>query len=105
MTGVKTKADYLRACEVTKRVIDAWDPYNLLSEGAPSDEFDGYIARVVTYVPQMLTPEDAIAAVSRIFSEAFEPELFRPSHCQDVGTKLFSALAQAGLLPSARRVN
>ena len=99
MTGLKTRADYERACEVVKRVIDAWDPYALLAQGSPSDEFEGCVAQVVTYVPRMRTPDDAVVAVSRVFSEFFEPEYFQPSHCRDVAMKLFSALAQAGLLP------
>ena len=99
MTGLKTRADYERACEVAKRVIDAWDPYGLLAQGAPSDEFESCAAQLVTYVPRMRTADDAVDAVSRVFSESFEPEYFQPNHCRDVGTKLFSALAQAGLLP------
>jgi hypothetical protein len=98
MTGMTKTADYLRACEVAKRVIDAWDPYALLAQGAPSDEFEGCAAKVVTYVPRIRTPEDATNALSRVFSEAFEPELFQPDHCREVGAALFSALAQAGLL-------
>jgi len=100
MSGLRTKADYLRACEVTKKVIDAWDPYSLLAQGAPPDEYDACAARVVRFIPTMRQPEDAVLALSQVFSEGFEPELFQPDPCQEVGEQLFRALGDAGLLPS-----
>src|SRR5438132_5692018 len=99
MSDPRTTADYVRACEVTKRVIDAWDPYCLLGQGAPPDEFEACAVQVVTFVPAMRSEEDAVAALSQVFSERFEPELFEPRHCREVGGRLFQALCNAGLLP------
>lgn len=100
MSGLRTPADYLRACEVTKAVLDTWDPYSLLAHGAPSDEFEACAARVVTFIPTMTGPEDAIDAVSQVFCDRFERGAFPPEQCMEVGTELFQALCEAGLVSS-----
>ena len=98
MSGLKTAEDYERACRVAKEVIDGWDPYSLLSGGAPCDEYEGEAASLVRHVPGMNSSEDATRAVSQVFSESFGAEDFQPDRCREVGARLFAALAEARLL-------
>lgn len=95
---LKSTDDYERARRIARDVIDEWDPYQLLASGAPSDEFEPAAASIVVQVPKFRRPQDAVQAVSEVFSARFEPEYFRPEHCRAIGEKLFQALERAGLL-------
>ena len=93
-----TEDDYARACALTKRVIDDWDPHGLLGSGAPSDEFEAEAASVVRYIPRMRSTEDAANAISDVFSHYFEAEGLAPDDCRSVAARLFEALGRAGLI-------
>lgn len=86
------KAKFNDKFEAVKEVIHRWDPYNLLESGAPQDEFDMEIMAVVRQINKIHSPVDATHVISRIFSSAFEPELFQIKHCQDVGKELYESL-------------
>jgi hypothetical protein len=79
-------------------VIRKWDPYGLLKMGCPEDEFDREIHSLVRQIPRMRSADDAIYAISRVFSSAFGPGKFQPEVCADVGHELFEALCISGLL-------
>ena len=79
-----------------RAVIHRWDPYNLLRGGAPPDEFDSEIRRLVAQVPRIRSDKDAAHAVSRVFSPSFQRTGFTPDDCSAVGRELFSVLAEAG---------
>lgn len=95
---MRTRADYDRAFAVVREVIHEWDPYALISGGGPRDEWDSEIASLVPHVQRIKSHNDAAHAVSRVFSSAFQPEGFSPEDCAEVGKRLYSALADAGLL-------
>ena len=67
-------------------------------ERCPKDEFDGEIASVVTQIPRIRSTNDAIGAISRVFSAAFAPDGFTERDCTAVGMKLFAALSTQGLV-------
>jgi hypothetical protein len=95
---LKTKAEYRSALSVVRTVIHQWDPYGLLAEGAPRDEFDREIASVVSQISRIKSSKDASRVVSRVFSSSFERNLFRPDHCAEVGENLYAALKAHDLL-------
>ncbi len=86
------------ATEIVRRVVHDWDPYGLLSGGAPKDEFDREIAAVVRQIHRIHGPQDAAHVFSRVFGSSFERERFEPEHCREVGDTLYSLLHEAGLL-------
>ena|SRR5579872_5216744 len=92
------RAKYEEMWDITAAVIQQWDPYRLLGEGAPTDEFDHEIASVVAEIPRIHSAADAASAVSRVFSSSFEPQYFSVDACAEVGEKLFSALSDRGLV-------
>ncbi len=95
---MKTRHDYERALASIGEVIRSWDPYALLREGAPQDEFDAQIAKLAVHVPRIRTAEDAARAVSCVFSSAFGPDDFDVDSCREVGKLLFERLERDGLL-------
>jgi hypothetical protein len=98
---MKSHNDHNKAIEVTRAVVHAWDPYSLLQQGAPRDEFDPEIAELITYVPKITCASDATQAISLVFSRAFEPELFTNDSCSEVGESWYNGLSQAGLVHQA----
>ena len=83
---------------VVRKVIHDWDPYDLLHKcGAPEDEWDHEIRRIVGRVGGIHSAADAAAVVSEVFTQAFpDPERFGLDNCAEVGKKLFTALQDAG---------
>jgi len=95
---MQTRKDYEHALDVIGQVVRSWDPYALLADGAPADEFDAEIALLVAHVPSIHSGDDAAHAISAVFSQAFEPELFTSVVCAEPGALLFAKLEQAGLV-------
>ena len=98
---MNSRGDYNAALRIVEVVVRSWDPYSLISSGAPTNEFDSEIAQVVTLVPGICSPSAAAAALSSAFSAAFEPEHFSPAQCSVPGQELFAKLAAAGLVSQA----
>ena len=95
---MQSRGDYDKAIAVVSLVIKDWDPYGLLADGAPDDEFDSEIASVVAQIPRIAGPTDAVHVVSRVFSGSFDPETFAPEYCSGVGERLHAALVEAELI-------
>ena len=90
--------DYEAARSIVRSVIHGWDPYSLLAGGAPHDEWDDEIVRVVARVPEIEAAPDAARVVSEVFSTAFHPDEFSTTECTEVGQRLYHQLAESGLL-------
>jgi hypothetical protein len=98
---MRSHADYKTATALVGDIIRKWDPYCLLSEGAPSDEFEGEISRVVAHIPRITSAAAAAQVLSQVFSDSFEPELFTPGKCEVPASELFARLVASGLAPGA----
>jgi hypothetical protein len=94
---MRTREDYDRAVGIVSGMIAMWDPYALLENGVPSDEFDDEVARVVAQIPRVASGRDMVLAVSLVFSAAFGKG-FSPADCEQVGLRLFEALSKEGLV-------
>ena len=94
----RNKRWYKAATAVVREVIHHWDPYALLAEGSPPDEFDGEITAIVAQLPRIRGEQDAVHTISRVFASSFEPELFTVEHCQQVGECLFRRLTEESLV-------
>lgn len=98
---MKSRKDFDAAFEIVRDVVCAWDPYSLIGNGAPADEFDAEIGRLVARIPRITRPSAAASAISEVFSEAFGPDLFSPDQCSEPAEHLFARLLEAGLAPHA----
>jgi hypothetical protein len=84
--------------EAVRSVVVEWDPYALLAQGAPPDEFNNEIHAVARRIERIGSPNDAIQVLSQIFSAYFQPEYFRPEDCQEAGEQLYRVLQARGLV-------
>lgn len=90
------KKQYKEVLALVAEVIKEWDPYALLAGGAPDDEFDSEVSLIVAQVPRITSPGHAAQVISRIFSSQFEPYLFTPDACAQVGERLYTKLKSHG---------
>ena len=77
--------------KAVKKEIDKWNPYCLLPD-APRDEFDGESEDVARLIRFDSTVEMIAKAVSKVFSDAFEPQCFTIEKCMDVAEQIRIAL-------------
>jgi len=99
---MKDLRDYEKAIEIIGGIIRAWDPYCLIQEGAPADEFDGEIAKITSRVPSFRNSSDAAQAISEVFLASFgQGEKFSPVDCSEPAEQIFLELGRANLLPAA----
>jgi hypothetical protein len=98
---LSNRDDYDRAFAVVRKVIAVWDPYDLIGGGAPADEWDSAVAKIVAQIPRIGNANDAANAVSSTFSNELERTGFSPEECAVVGRQLFQALVDANVLQSS----
>jgi len=84
--------------DIISKIIKEWDPYSLLALGAPESEFESEVAAIIAEVKNIKSPKDAISVVSKVFSEAFEPQYFKPEGCKSTGEKIFKTLKEKELI-------
>ena len=90
--------DYDRAFAIVRKVIAEWDPYGLIGGGAPLDEWDSAVAKIVARVPRIRSAKDAARAISQTFSRELEPTSVSREECESVGRQLFEALVDARVI-------
>jgi len=98
---VKSRDDYDRAIVLTRELMHAWDPGKLLAGGAPRDEFDDEVARLVARLPKITGPEDAGRHVGEVFTAQFGRGVLSEEESNRIGARWHAALREAGLLPDA----
>jgi hypothetical protein len=97
---VKDRRDYEQALGIVGTMIRAWDPYSLIAEGAPADEFDDQIAKITARVPDFYGIDEIARAISDVFSASFGPGSFTPVDCLLPAQEIFMELRRAKLLPA-----
>lgn len=98
---MKDRCEYEKAVEIIGSAIRTWDPYCLIAEGAPIDEFDGQIAKITARIPGFHSPEGVAQALSDVFASSFGPDAFSAADCSAAAQQIFSELGRANLLPAA----
>ena len=58
---MRTNADYDRAFALVRGVLNEWDPYGLIADGFPANEWDSEVASVVAAIPRISLPRPPIA--------------------------------------------
>jgi hypothetical protein len=87
---------YEEVLAVVCQELAQWDPYSLLAEGAPPDEFQAEAAALVPLLLRARSSAEASLAVSQVFSKSFGESDFDQSQCDEVGLRLHAALMAHG---------
>ena len=84
----KTKI-YKKIFDELKTLINQIDPYSLIKEGAPKDEFDQEVARILTGLPKCSSSEDVEKLITGVFSDQFGED-FSPKFFSSIIDKVFA---------------
>jgi hypothetical protein len=59
--------------DIVKQAIDEWDPYGLLTTGAPSDEFDRKSRRIANKISKESSVKDIAIIISKVCQVHLNP--------------------------------
>ena len=97
---MRSRQDYEQMLQVVGAFVSEWDPCGLLAGGAPVDEYSAEVAKLVTHIPAISSPQSAARALSAVFSEAFQPKGFTEAECSQQGALLYERLSSCSLVAS-----
>jgi len=86
------KQSYREIVEIVTTVVNEWDPYDLISAGAPDNEFSHEVTQIVAKINTINTPIALAGVISSVFSKELESESFSIEECMPVASRLFTAL-------------
>jgi hypothetical protein len=95
---MRDRQQYELAFALVRSSIAEWDPLGLIGGGAPGDEWDHEVARLLSYLRGASSPEEVASAVVSIFGDPFGEEGPDIPSCTEFGRKLHSRLTAAGVL-------
>jgi hypothetical protein len=98
---MKSREDYDRAIVLTRTLVRDWDPQGLLRGGAPQDEFDDEVARLVARIPRITDAAEAGRQIEDVFTAQFGRGVLKADDAMRFGERWHVALREAGLLPSS----
>ena len=98
---MKTREEYDDAFRVVRAAIASWDPYGMLGGGAPKDEWDHEIARLLPRIQNAATPANVAHEIVVAFGESAGRTPISRKECDEVATGIFLRLKTAGLLQSS----
>lgn len=75
-----------------RELISAWDPYALLSGGAPQDEFDSEIAQIHRALigGRMHSAEQLADYIAMVFRASFGEGSWTSSNCMEVAGRIWN---------------
>jgi hypothetical protein len=79
--------------EIVKEAVDEWNPYTLLEEGVPDDEFDSESKGIAAKIDAESNTNDIAYIISRVFTISFG-ESFSYESCIDVANKIKNAMSE-----------
>ena len=94
---MKTKQDFRIATKIVSESIHRIDPYSLLSEGSPTDEFDSEINSIVGQLHRCSSGNDVSHAIARVLSSSFG-EKYDPKEFEVEGQNIYNTLLAKGLV-------
>lgn len=97
-TDKALKRSYRELIEIVVAVINEWDPYDLISAGAPDNEFANEVPQIAAKIHEINTPTELAEVISNVFSKSFGPKFFSVTACMQVADKLFAELQTLKLL-------
>jgi hypothetical protein len=83
--------------ELVRESVHRIDPYALIAEGAPEDEFNSEILAIAGKVSRCSSPHEVAQAIAGIFSKAFSEEIPVSAYYEEASS-LFARLQEEGLV-------
>ena len=71
------------------KILNQWDPYALVSQGAPEDELKPEAALILSQLNKTQSIEEITTLVSNVFTDQFEDKVFDSENCTVVADKIY----------------
>lgn len=69
--GIINKDNYEKISEEIKKIVNEVDPVYLIGAGAPSDEYDSEINRIISSLKDMDKVNDVFHVLNKTFGDSF----------------------------------
>lgn len=69
---MRTKKDYEKAIEIVRSSFHRIDPYALLEGGAPDDEFDSEIQKIIAKYSEWNSAQDVTNSIVSVLNASFD---------------------------------
>ena len=90
------KMDYEKSLEIVRDSIHRINPYHLMEEGFPDDEFDREISSIAKQLERCNSGKDVSHTIARVLNSAFN-ENHQAEEFIEEGNIIFKGLEQNGL--------
>jgi hypothetical protein len=100
LDGMRDRQQYDQAFALLREWVTQWDPLGLIGGGAPPDEWDHEIARLLAMLRGARSPEDVSAAVTAVFRDSLGESAPDAVSCSTFSRELHAKLTSAKLLDS-----
>jgi hypothetical protein len=98
LDNMRDRHQYDLAFALVREAVAQWDPLGLIGGGAPADEWDAEVARLLPRLQRARSVEEAGAAVTAVFGQALGSDGPDAAACAKFGQELHSRLTSAGLI-------
>ena len=95
---MRDRQQYDLAFKLIRESVAQWDPMGLIGGGAPPDEWDHEVARLLAGLRGARSTDDVTAAVAAVFCDTLGASGPDAASCAQFGRELHARLAAAGLL-------
>ena len=91
------KKQYRQLIQITKEIIDQWDPIGLL-EFCPSNEYDMEIESIAAVITKNIDADTLASKIMHIFQDYFGSDAFSGNHdeCLKISNSLIQKIQEEG---------
>jgi hypothetical protein len=86
------KGKYNDAFEVVQKIINEWDPLDLLALDCPDDEYESEVQLIVSATLNKDNVDKIAEKINEIFYKAFEDDFKKSNDCLKVAERIFKNL-------------
>jgi hypothetical protein len=92
MLKKRLKDKYNDTFEVVKKIINEWDPLNLLALDCPDDEYESEIQLIVSATLNENNTEKLAEKINEILYKSFEEDFKKSNDCFQTADKILTTL-------------
>lgn len=92
MSNKHLKDNYNETFKVVKKIVNEWDPVDLLSIDCPEDEYEFEIQQIVSATRSLNNVEELAGKINEILYKAFEEDFKKSKDCLMIADKILKRL-------------
>lgn len=92
MSNKHRKDKYNETLKVVEKIVNEWDPVNLLAIDCPDDEYEFEIQQITSATIRANTAEELAGRINDILYKAFEEDFKKSNDCLMIADKILKKL-------------